>query len=116
MNASGLRFGITQAEADAVAGAAVAATPRLPDRWVPGRGRRHVEYAGVAPARGACIGHCRTHLGEVELCKAICAACGTSRYSYHACRNRHCPTCQHQAAQAWLDQQQALLLPVPYFL
>ena len=38
------------------------------------------------------------------------------RYSYHSCRNRHCPTCQHGQAQNWLAQQQELLLPVPYFL
>jgi hypothetical protein len=38
------------------------------------------------------------------------------RYSYHSCRNRHCPTCQQDATEAWLAQQQALLLPVPYFL
>jgi hypothetical protein len=45
-----------------------------------------------------------------------CASCQITRYSYHSCRNRHCPTCQHQATQAWLDMQHALLLPVPYFL
>jgi hypothetical protein len=45
-----------------------------------------------------------------------CPACGTTRYSYHSCRNRHCPTCQHDAAQTWLARQQELLLPVPYFL
>jgi hypothetical protein len=45
-----------------------------------------------------------------------CPACATRRYSYHSCRNRHCPTCQQDAAQKWLAQQQALLLPVPYFL
>ena len=45
-----------------------------------------------------------------------CPACATTRYSYHSCRNRHCPTCQHHATQTWLAQQQALLLPVPYFL
>jgi hypothetical protein len=39
-----------------------------------------------------------------------------TRYSYHSCRNRHCPTCQQDAAQAWLVRQQDLLLPVPYFL
>ncbi|HEX9092043.1 MAG TPA: transposase, partial [Anaerolineales bacterium] len=37
-------------------------------------------------------------------------------YSYHSCRNRHCPKCQNENAQAWLEQQQAMLLPVPYFL
>jgi hypothetical protein len=45
-----------------------------------------------------------------------CPACGTTRYSYHSCRNRHCPTCQHDAAQTWLARQHELLLPVPYFL
>jgi hypothetical protein len=45
-----------------------------------------------------------------------CAACATVRYSYHSCRNRHCPACQQDAGQRWLAQQHALLLPVPYFL
>jgi len=45
-----------------------------------------------------------------------CPACGEVRYSYHSCRNRHCPKCQHQRTQAWLEVQQGLLLPVPYFL
>jgi hypothetical protein len=60
------------------------------------------------------IEQCRTEAlgGHVY----TCPACATTRYSYHSCRNRHCPTCQHSATQAWLAQQQALLLPVPYFL
>jgi len=45
-----------------------------------------------------------------------CEACQTSHYRYHSCRNRHCPRCQHEAAQQWLARQEALLLPVPYFL
>jgi putative transposase/transposase-like zinc-binding protein len=45
-----------------------------------------------------------------------CEACQSSHYSYHSCRNRHCPLCQHEAAEQWLARQQALLLPVPYFL
>ena len=45
-----------------------------------------------------------------------CAACDETRYSYHSCRNRHCPQCQHAAAQRWLREQQDLLLPAPYFL
>jgi hypothetical protein len=60
------------------------------------------------------IEQCRTEAlgGQVYRCPA----CGTTRYSYHSCRNRHCPTCQHDAAQRWLSGQQELLLPVPYFL
>ncbi|MFL5803645.1 MAG: IS91 family transposase [Roseiflexaceae bacterium] len=45
-----------------------------------------------------------------------CASCQFTRYSYHSCCNRHCPTCQQDATQEWLAEQHALLLPVPYFL
>lgn len=45
-----------------------------------------------------------------------CAECNEPWYSYHSCRNRHCPKCQHEAAQDWLERQGQLLLPVPYFL
>jgi hypothetical protein len=60
------------------------------------------------------IAQCRTEAlgGQVY----TCPSCQTTRYSYHSCRNRHCPTCQQDANQVWLDEQQALLLPVPYFL
>ena len=57
---------------------------------------------------------CRTEVlgGHVY----TCPACAITRYRYHACRNRHCPTGQQDAAQTWLTQQQDLLLPGPYFL
>jgi hypothetical protein len=45
-----------------------------------------------------------------------CDTCDEERYSYHSCRNRHCPKCQNDAAEEWLNKQQACLLPVPYFL
>ena len=62
----------------------------------------------------AAIEQCRTEAlgGHVY----TCPACATVRYSYHSCRNRHCPTCQQDQAQTWLMRQQELLLPVPYFL
>ncbi|MDQ5854092.1 MAG: IS91 family transposase [Chloroflexota bacterium] len=62
----------------------------------------------------AAIEQCRTEAlgGHVY----TCPACATVRYSYHSCRNRHCPTCQQGQAQTWLIRQQELLLPVPYFL
>jgi hypothetical protein len=28
-----------------------------------------------------------------------CVACATRRYSYHSCKNRHCPTCQQDQTQ-----------------
>ena len=45
-----------------------------------------------------------------------CPDCDETQYSYHSCRNRHCPKCQSDAAQQWLQKQQDLLLPIPYFL
>jgi Putative transposase/Transposase zinc-binding domain len=66
----------------------------------------------------------RTAMRAIEQCRTEalgghvyrCPACATTRYSYHSCRNRHCPTCQQDASQIWLAQQPELLLPVPYFL
>ncbi|MGD9148088.1 MAG: IS91 family transposase [Anaerolineae bacterium] len=64
-------------------------------------------------AMGA-IEHCRTPLlgGHVYTCES----CSETQYQYHSCRNRHCPKCQNDKAQKWLEKQQDLLLPVPYFL
>jgi hypothetical protein len=45
-----------------------------------------------------------------------CPDCGEEQYSYHSCRNRHCPKCQNNAAQQWLEKQNDLLLPTAYFL
>ena len=60
------------------------------------------------------IEQCRTEQlgGHVYTCEA----CQVSAYSYHSCRNRHCPKCQNQAGQRWLERQQQLLLPTPYFM
>ncbi len=44
-----------------------------------------------------------------------CDGCGTTQVSYNSCRNRHCPKCQSNAAQRWLDARQADLLPVEYY-
>jgi hypothetical protein len=60
------------------------------------------------------ICHCRTAVFGGHL--YTCQDCQTTQYSYHSCQNRHCPKCQHQAGQDWLERQQELLLPVPYFL
>jgi hypothetical protein len=59
----------------------------------------------------------------IELCRtaalgghvARCEACGRLRYSYHSCRNRHCPKCQTLAKERWLAARRAELLSVPYF-
>jgi hypothetical protein len=60
------------------------------------------------------IEHCRTEAlgGHVY----HCPDCDQHVYQYHSCRNRHCPKCQNEQAQRWLDQQRDLLLPLPYFM
>lgn len=60
------------------------------------------------------VEQCRTPVlgGQVYRCPQ----CEQLQYSYHSCRNRHCPKCQNENAQVWLEKQQDLLLPVPYFL
>ena len=45
-----------------------------------------------------------------------CPQCQQEHYSYHSCKNRHCPKCQNDQADRWLDEQHDLLLPVPYFM
>jgi hypothetical protein len=45
-----------------------------------------------------------------------CPQCRQEHYQYHSCKNRHCPKCQNDRADRWLDQQRNLLLPVPYFM
>ena len=66
----------------------------------------------------------RRALRDIERCRTaalggqmiICRECDHIEYRYHSCRNRHCPKCQQTQAEAWLDEQQACLLPVPYAL
>lgn len=66
----------------------------------------------------------RRALGDIARCRTAafgghvyhCPECCEFHYQYHSCQNRHCPQCQHCAGEAWLANQQALLLPVPYFM
>lgn len=60
------------------------------------------------------IGACRT--GELGTVVYTCSACGTKHRIERSCGNRHCPACQHDKTDAWLQKQLARLLPCPYFL
>ena len=63
-------------------------------------------------------------MGDLERCRTAelgghvytCPECQEQEYHYHSCRNRHCPKCQNGKGQEWLEKQQDLLLPVPYYL
>jgi hypothetical protein len=46
---------------------------------------------------------------------ARCEDCAHTIIAYNSCRNRHCPKCQGAAARTWMQEQEAELLPVPYF-
>ncbi|MBZ5673343.1 MAG: IS91 family transposase [Acidobacteriia bacterium] len=58
------------------------------------------------------IERCRTaalggHLDE-------CTGCGQRAISYNSCRNRHCPKCQANARDRWLEARGRDLLPTRY--
>jgi hypothetical protein len=59
------------------------------------------------------LSRCRTAALGGQLYR--CAHCGGEHFAPHSCRNRHCPACQGVNSRQWLAQQQAVLLPVPYF-
>jgi hypothetical protein len=45
-----------------------------------------------------------------------CQRCGEQHRVQHACGNRHCPQCQQQKTQQWLQHHLDKQLPGPYFL
>ena len=75
------------------------------------------QFAEKMPAcqRRACadLRRCRTAALGGHLYQ--CNECGRAHYSYHSCRNRSCPKCHAGDTQAWLQQRQTELLPVPYY-
>ena len=94
--------------------------------------RPDLEVAYIFRAAGPSFRHQeRGHLslGQLKVMSAIeqcrsaalgghvlrCTACQQPQIAYNSCRNRHCPKCQSAAAQRWLEDRQADLLPVPYF-
>lgn len=44
-----------------------------------------------------------------------CDSCGHMSLSYNSCRNRHCPKCQGQEREQWIESRTEELLPVKYF-
>ena len=60
------------------------------------------------------IVQCRT--GQLGGVTWYCPECADFHFSYHSCKNRHCPKCQNDAADDWIVMQQEKLLPVSYFM
>ncbi len=44
-----------------------------------------------------------------------CSDCGNEQIAYNSCRNRHCPKCQIQKREKWIETQTEQLLPVKHF-
>jgi hypothetical protein len=60
------------------------------------------------------IMRCRTEALGGQL--YLCDHCTTFHYSFHSCKNRHCPKCQNDQAELWLKKQESFLLPIQHFM
>jgi hypothetical protein len=45
----------------------------------------------------------------------VCLDCGHAHPFYNSCRDRHCPTCQSNAAKRWLERRLERVLPTHHF-
>jgi hypothetical protein len=62
-------------------------------------------------------------LGKLSLCRTaalggheeVCGSCGTVRYSYNSCGDRHCPKCQAVKQAFWIEDLMLSTLPVKHF-
>ena len=60
------------------------------------------------------IRRCRT--GELGHLRFDCDTCRRTHWVGRSCNNRHCPNCQSDKIQIWLNKRLHELLPVPYFM
>ncbi len=62
-------------------------------------------------------------LGKIAVCRTAvlggheeaCENCGTVRYSYNSCGDRHCPKCQASKQAFWIDDLVRGTLPVKHY-
>ena len=60
------------------------------------------------------INHCRTQdCGTVVY---VCQGCGQIHSIFCSCGNRHCPTCQYQKSQHWIQKHFERQLPGHHFM
>ncbi|PLW99766.1 MAG: IS91 family transposase, partial [Marinilabiliales bacterium] len=61
------------------------------------------------------IAACRTSVlgGHVDKCSS--KSCSHVHISYNSCRNRHCPKCQGNKRDLWIQAREEELLNVPYY-
>src|SRR6266705_2878235 len=93
--------------------------------------RPPVEVADVIRTAGESFFECRPKwfswlhlkvLHAILCCRTValgghadaCSKCGHEAVSYNSCRNRHCPKCQANARDRWLEARGKELLPTRY--
>src|SRR6202162_2604616 len=93
--------------------------------------RPTIEVADVIRTAGASFFECRPKwftwlhlkvLNAILRCRTAalgghvdaCSQCGHEAVSYNSCRNRHCPKCQANARDRWLEAREKELLPTRY--
>ncbi len=62
-------------------------------------------------------------MSAIESCRTValgghvlrCEDCSHIDIAYNSCRNRHCPKCQGNEREKWIQAREEELLPVPYF-
>jgi len=82
------------------------------------------QHAAAYQARHVLLPNQRRALRDITACRtayfgghlAQCDHCAHLHYSYHSCRNRHCPKCHGEQTRDWLERQESRLLPCAYFL
>jgi hypothetical protein len=84
------------------------ANPTAVSPWLKPALRHLLDQPGAFVA----IVRCRTSAlgGHVD----ACSRCGHRAISYNSCRNRHCPKCQANARDRWLEARRRELLPTRY--
>lgn len=82
------------------------------------RNREQIEQ--IVPNRwklrtlGALAG-CRTAAMGYHIDKCTNPGCQEIHISYNSCRNRHCPKCQGEKRESWIQNREKELLKVPYY-
>jgi len=74
------------------------------------RSRYWIRWTHIKVLRA--IARCRTAAlgGHLD----VCTRCEHRVISYNSCRNRHCPKCQANARNRWLEARRQQLLPTRY--
>lgn len=81
------------------------------------------QFAPLLQGRGKLTPFQQKVLSKIALCRTIalggheevCDNCGTIRYSYNSCGDRHCPKCQAAEQAFWIDELVQSTLPVRHY-